>query len=340
VIIMNRANAALLLATLSWGLSLTVADAALEDLSAADLLLVETLTGTLTVALVCVLRRRPLGGAWRPAFALGSLEPGVAYVFANVGLMLTSAAVGSMLFALESVFVVVLAWALLRTRPVRVEAVALLLGVLGTVLVASAERGGSSSGLGVTFMILSTLASAGYVFATRRFAAGQEPLALVARQGAASLVVTSPFIVGSWLVEGSDLGSASGSALLLAALSGLLGFAIPFTLWTVAMPRVRPGFAAVSLNLTPLVGVVSATLLGQGALALGQWAGGALILGGVVMLTRAELRASPTSDDTGTPPPPGPTSAASAPASDASGQPAFPGPRAADDDSGAITARR
>ena len=289
---MNRASVALILATLSWGLSLTTADLALADLSAADLLFLETASGTIVVGLLCLLTGRRLAGPWRPAFALGALEPGIAYLLANLGLMLTSAAVGSMLFALESVFVAVIAWVILRSRPRRVESVALVLGVLGTVLVATAKSGGQSSGLGVTLMVLSALVSASYVYATRRFAGGHEPLALVARQGAASLLLTAPFILGAWAVAGSRIPQAPTGSLLLAGLSGILGFAVPFTLWTISIPHIRPGFAAVTLNLTPLFGVLSATLLGQGVLGAGQWLGGGLILGGVVLLTRAELTAA------------------------------------------------
>jgi drug/metabolite transporter (DMT)-like permease len=301
VIIMTRANVALILATLSWGLSLTTADLALADLSAADLLLLETASGTIAVALLCLLTGRRLAGPWRPAFALGALEPGIAYVLANLGLVLTSAAVGSMLFALESVFVVLIAWLILHTRPRRVETVALLFGVLGTVLVATAKSGGENSGLGVTFMVLSTLVSASYVYATRRFADGHEPLALVARQGAASLLLTSPFILGAWAIGGSRIPHAPTGSLLLAGLSGILGFAVPFTLWTVSIPRVRPGFAAVALNLTPLFGVLSATVLGQGALGAGQWLGGGLILGGVVLLTGAEMKGRAATPPAGAP---------------------------------------
>ncbi|HST81052.1 MAG TPA: EamA family transporter [Kineosporiaceae bacterium] len=289
---MNRAYVALLLAALSWGLALTTADAALAEISATDLLLLETAAGTIVVVAACWITGRRVGGAWRPAVVLGSLEPGIAYVFANVGLILTSAAVGSMLFALESVFVVALAAVLLRTRPRRSEMTALVLGVLGTILVASAQSGGRSSGMGVGIMVMSTLISAGYVLATKRFANGNEPVALVARQGIASLVVTAPFILGASLNGGSQLGSASIGCILLAGLTGVIGFSIPYTLWTTSLPHVRPGFAAVALNLVPLVGVISATLLGQGALSPGQWTGGGLILFGLVLLTRAEIAAT------------------------------------------------
>ena len=295
---MNRAYVALLLAALSWGLALTTADAALAEISATDLLLLETAAGTAVVVLACWATGRRVAGAWRPAVVLGSLEPGIAYVFANVGLILTSAAVGSMLFALESVFVVALATVLLRTRPRGVEISALSLGVLGTVLVASAQSGGRSSGMGVGIMVVSTLISAGYVLATKRFAGGNEPVALVARQGIASLVVTAPFILGASLNGGSRLGTASIGCILLACLTGVIGFAIPYTLWTTSLPHVRPGFAAVALNLVPLVGVISATLLGQGGLSPGQWGGGGLILVGLVLLTRAEMAATKSAEAT------------------------------------------
>lgn len=289
---MNRAYVALLLAALSWGLALTTADAALAEISATDLLFLETAAGTIVVIVACWITGRRVGGAWRPAVVLGSLEPGIAYVFANVGLILTSAAVGSMLFALESVFVVALAAVLLRTRPRRVEITALGLGVIGTAMVASAQSGGRSSGMGVGIMVMSTLLSAGYVLAAKRFADGNEPVALVARQGIASLIVTAPFILGASLNGGTKLGTASAGCILLACLTGVIGFSIPYTLWTTSLPHVRPGFAAVALNLVPLVGVISATLLGQGGLSSGQWAGGGLILVGLILLTRAEIAAT------------------------------------------------
>jgi hypothetical protein len=196
---------------------------------------------------------------------------------------------------------------LLRTRPRGSEVTALGLGVIGTVLVASAQSGGRSSGMGVGIMVVSTLISAGYVLATKRFANGNEPVALVARQGIASLMVTAPFILGASLNGGSRLGTASLGCILLACLTGVIGFAIPYTLWTTSLPHVRAGFAAVALNLVPLVGVISATLLGQGGLSPGQWAGGGLILVGLVLLTRAEIAASePATEPVAVPAPPVP----------------------------------
>ena len=68
---MNRAYVALLLAALSWGLALTTADAALAEISATDLLLLETAAGSFVVVAACWVTGRPVGGAWRPAVVLG-----------------------------------------------------------------------------------------------------------------------------------------------------------------------------------------------------------------------------------------------------------------------------
>ena len=103
-----------------------------------------------------------------------------------------------MLLALESVFVVLLAWLVLAQRPQRAETYALGLGVLGAVFVASGESGGTSSGLGAAFMVLSAVIAAGYAIVSRQVVGGHDPIALVARQGMASLLVTAPFVLGSW----------------------------------------------------------------------------------------------------------------------------------------------
>lgn len=287
---MNRATVALLLAMLAWGTSVTTADAALTHLSPADLLLLEITTGTLAAAVVCRLAGRPVSGSWRPAFLLGSLEPGLTYLLANVGLALTAAAVGSMLLALESVFVVLIAWLALGHRPHRPETVAVLLGLAGAAMVATGESGGTSSALGAGLMVLAALSAATYAIVSRRVAGEQEPLGLVTRQGVATLVVISPFVLGSWLLDGSRIPSASMGTLGLAALTGLIGFTVPFIMWTVAVPHVSTSMAAVSLNLVPVFGVASAALFGRGVPSGGQLAGGALILVGLALITRAELR--------------------------------------------------
>jgi hypothetical protein len=73
---MKHASHALLLAAFVWGLSVPLATAVLHHLSAADLVLVENVSGTVIVGAAALAARRSLAGPWRPAIVLGSLEPG------------------------------------------------------------------------------------------------------------------------------------------------------------------------------------------------------------------------------------------------------------------------
>jgi drug/metabolite transporter (DMT)-like permease len=287
---MSRAQTAMLAAALSWGAAMTTAQAALTGLRPADLLAVEVAAGTAVTALACLLTGRRILGAWRPAMVLGFFEPGITYVFSDIGLALTSAALGSILIGLESVFLVLVVWAATRMRPVGVETGAVLAGFAGICLVGAGSGGGGSSGLGVLMLVLAALSASGYTFVGVRITPGHEPLALVTRQGLCSLLLTSPFLLGSWATGGSRLGEASPAVLLLAVLTGLIGYALPFTLWTLAAPKVTPAFTAVALNLVPISGVAVACLVHQDRLQPGQWAGGAVVLAAVAVLAGREVR--------------------------------------------------
>jgi len=282
---MKRAPIALLAASFVWGLSVPLATAVLHHLTAADLVLVENVSGTLIVGTAALVTGRKLRGPWRPSIALGSLEPGLAYVLVNLGLQRTSAAAGAMLLALESVFIAALGWLVLSERVHSREAAALGLGLTGALLVAVSETGGSGSLSGNVLVVLGSMVAAGYAVAARRLAAGQEPLGLVFRQGVAAIALTLPYVLWSWRSQGSELLHASSTTLGLAALEGLVGFAVPFVLWSYAAPHVRTSVAGVAVNLVPIVGVLTAAVVGLGTPTPGQLAGGALILGGVALLS-------------------------------------------------------
>lgn len=296
---MTRAYLALLGAMASWGLSVTLSDKALATLTPADVLLAEVVAGTAAVALVVWIRRlrrgpRPLigptAGTWRGALLLGVLEPGATYLFALLGLARTTAATGSLLLSLESVFVVLLAWVFLRERLRPIEWVALALGMSGAAAVSVAQTGGGSSLSGSLLLILAAFAAALYFLAARARAEGVDPLDLVLKQGIGAMTIAGPYAVWSWARDGSGFPAATVGTWLLALACGVVAFSIPFVLYLAAVPHVRPAVAAVALNLIPVVGVASAALLGRGAPSLPQLAGGALILAGLGLLTRAELR--------------------------------------------------
>ena len=285
---MKRAPIALFAAAFVWGLSVPLATTVLRGLTAADLVLVENVSGTAIVAVAALALGRPLLGAWRPAVVLGALEPGLAYVLVNLGLQRTSAAAGAILLALESAFIALLGWLVLGERLRRPEGAALTLGLVGAVLVALAESGGATSAVGNVLVVLGALVAALYAVAARRLALGADPIGLVFRQGVAAIALTLPYVLWSWHHQGSRLTAAPPHIIGLACLEGLVGFAVPFVLWSYAAPHVRTGVAGVAVNLVPVVGVITAAVAGLGRPTPVQLLGGALILGGMGLLSRGD----------------------------------------------------
>ncbi len=300
---MWRPYVALALAMASWGLSITIADLALESLSSADLLLAEIGLGTAIIGLILGWRSRrrtnprPSSSlppaSWRAACLLGLLEPGATYLLGNLGLSRTTAAAGSMLTSLESVWAVLLAWWILHERPRRIEALALGLGVSGAIVVSLGDSGGRATLSGNLLMVLASLTAALYFLVSRQRAGHVDLLSLVAKQGVWSLAIAVPYALWSWNAIGSQLPQADLRTWLLALAAGITGFAIPFMLWSWAVSRVRPTLAAVGLNLIPVFGVLSALALGRGAPTWAQVAGGLILLAGLGLLTRSEMSRDP-----------------------------------------------
>jgi drug/metabolite transporter (DMT)-like permease len=240
---------------------------------------------------VMLITRRPMSGApWRGAAVLGALEPAGAYLLANLGLARTTASAGSLLLSLESVFAVLLSWVFLRERLREAEWIALALGLSGAALVALLGGGAGSAGSlsGNVFVTFASLVAAIYFLASRRYSVGADPVVLVFKQGLAALVLVLPYTAWSWTTEGSGFPAAAATTWALAALAGIVGFAIPFTLWSSAATRVRPAVAAIGLNLIPVIGVASAAVFGRGTPSAGQLGGGLLIMIGLALMTRRD----------------------------------------------------
>ncbi len=278
----GRALALLVAATACWGAAVAASERAVREISAFDLLAVEL--GTATAILWLAQRRRPrVEPRWSFAL-LGLLEPALTFIGVNLGLERTSAATGSLLLTLESVWGVGLAVLLLRERLERGAVVALALGVAGAVLVAlSGPRSGDSL-LGAALVAAGALAAGGYVTVARRLAGSAPALALTTWQFTLASAMCAPLVAGAWLTSGSKLGHASATAWLAALFAGAVGSAGAFLLYTTAAAHIPASTSAAALNLIPLFGLLAAVLaLGERPAPL-QLAGGALILAGLAAL--------------------------------------------------------
>jgi drug/metabolite transporter (DMT)-like permease len=277
---------ALLLSATLYGVDTTVSVVALRIVRPVDLLAVE-IVGAAAVLLIAAAVRGRLHrrGALRQML-LGALVPGLAFLFADLGLARTSASNGSLLLASEPMLSVLLALVVLRERLTRRAAVALAVGLTGGALVAFQPGAGAGSDmlLGNALVLLSVVAAAVFLVATRRWNDDRDGLTASAWQNVGGALSVVPFVAVSWSTGGSRLETAGITGCLaclaVVALGAIAGVA--FNRGIVRVPATRAGQLA---NLTPVAGTLTAVAwLGDRPSALQLLGGGAILCGLALLL--------------------------------------------------------
>lgn len=272
----------------AWALGLVASKEALQRTGGAPVLV---LTGQLAASVValtaaCAIRRtsvRPaLGDGWS-----GLLEPGLAYQLSLAGLALTSAASATVIASMEPIFVPLLAWVVLRRRP---RARLVVTGVSATIGAAVVTVAGTStdghSVTGDALVLGSVVAAAAYVVVSAAAVDRQTPLALALAQQLWALALTVG-VAAIYLGAGGSPGERlTAWAAAVVAGSGVLNYALPFTLYLAALTRIDVTTAAQYLTLIPVFGVVGAvTLLGD-AVSAGAIVGTTVIVASLAVAVR------------------------------------------------------
>jgi drug/metabolite transporter (DMT)-like permease len=285
---------ALLLSAALYGVNTTVSVVALRIVRPADLLAVEIVGASAALLVVAAVRGRlHRRGALRQVL-VGTLVPGLAFLFGDLGLARTSASNGSLLLAAEPLLSVLLALVVLRERMTRRAAAALVVGLAGGALVA-AQSGGSAGGdvlLGNVLVLLAVVAAALFVVATRRYNEDDgDGLAASAWQSVGGVLIAVPFAAVTWTTGGTRLDTA-GATGWLACLAVVTCGAIAGVAFNRGIARVPATRASQLANLTPVVGTLTAVAwLGDRPSPL-QLLGGAAILAGLAMLLHSPTEES------------------------------------------------
>jgi drug/metabolite transporter (DMT)-like permease len=287
-----RPVAGLILASLLFGGAVTGTKYALRGFDAIMLLPVELCCATAVLWLLLLRRGGGVPRSWRVALLLGVMEPGLAYLAETEGLARTSASSGSLIAGLESAFVVLLAFVVLRERPGGWTVLASALAFGGLVVL---EGGNpfSGSGLGDLLVAAGVLSAACYTVTIKRFAPEGDALALTAVQFTGATALTLAYAGGRWATGSTGLPThVQARYWVAAALVGILGYGLSFVLFNGLISRITAGAASVVLNLIPVFGVLSALALLGERLDARAAAGAGLIAAAVGMFLIAERRAS------------------------------------------------
>lgn len=278
-------------AATSWAVATVLTKVALAELAPLDLLGIELASSAVAMGCLLAARGGPfLPRAW-PVFALiGVLEPGLSFGLFDFGLARTGAADGAILIASQSLFGVLLARVLLGERISPLTRAAVMVGFVGSALIGLAEAGHGTTLGGDLLVLAASAAAAAAGVGVRRMSAQADNLAATTTQLIAAAAVAGPLILAADLGGRSQIGSADWGHLSAAVATGLLGGAVPFLAFNLAIRELTVAHAGLILNLIPvLAAAIAVATLGE-RLHWPEILGGTLVVGAVAFAAGFDTR--------------------------------------------------
>ena len=290
VLARHRYSFSLIAAAASWGVATVISKRALDEISASTLLPIQLAFSVMILATILRIQHRPI--VWSPQLRrlglLGVLNPGVSYALSLLGLSYITASLSVLLWAIEPIMILLLAWWALGDRVTRPMAGASTVALIGVLLVVF-ESGSSGRMVGVALTLAGVGACAVYSVAVRNLMADDFTLVVVTIQQALALGFSLLLLAATSLVEGPpSLSRVSAVAWSSALLSGVLYYAVAFWFYLTGLRQVGPGVAGAFINLIPLFGVGAGYLLLAEKLTGRQWLGAAAIVGALGAVVRQQ----------------------------------------------------
>ncbi len=284
-------TASMLLAAACWGFATVMTKGALASVPPLTLLVVQ-----LTVSLVFLWSslatqrvRLPRGREVMQLGLIGVLNPGIAYTLGLLGLTLTTASMSTLIWAVEPILILGLAWLILCERLTRPLIALSALAIVGVILVV-----GIHPGLGLTSSIVGNLlilagvfCCALYTVLIRRAGVHADPLLIVTLQQTFAMA----WALLIWPIEllnggAAGLAAITAGAWFWAATSGIFYYALAFWFYVTGLKKMPASLAGLFLNLIPIFGVSGAYLFLGERLGIVQWLGAVLILVAVFSILR------------------------------------------------------
>jgi drug/metabolite transporter (DMT)-like permease len=245
-----------------WGSTWPIFRIALSEIPPFSMRAISSAFGALTLYLVCVVMRRslriPTAKAWLHTFVASMLTIVGFIVFSSFAVLAAATSRVVILAYAMPIWAVLLAWPVLRERPTRMQAIALLLCFAGiAILIYPLAANGIP--LGMILGIATGLSwGAGTVY-LKWAKINADPM------GVASWQMTIAFAVLAVLClvfEGAPhLGNAHTEALLAMIYTGIVGNGFAYALWFEIIRRLPTTTASIGVLSVPVVGIVASVLL-------------------------------------------------------------------------------
>jgi drug/metabolite transporter (DMT)-like permease len=289
------------LAALSWGMATVMSKGALETFAPVFLLVVQLAASVVCLWVTVYVRKKatqPIAFRTVARFAsLGLLEPGLAYLLDLIGLEHTLASTSSLILSTESVMIIGLS-ALLFGERLNVRFMLLsIMAIAGLYLALGASMADASSEAmwGNALVFSGSACAALYVVLSARIAADADPITIVAWQQTVALVFALAMLPFEQALRPAAHSWPTAPELwLLAASSGVVQYALGFSLYMAALKSISASVAGSFLNLVPLFGFAGASLFLHEAMAWQQLLGAIITVAAVTLMNSASSHSPQT----------------------------------------------
>lgn len=279
------------LAASTWGAAGALTEGLLHTAPAFGVLAVELTVAACVLAVASVIRRaKSHGGAM-----LGLIDPALGALLSFTALAFTTLGAVAIAAGVEPALTAILALLVLGERVSLKGWAGVGLTGLGVALLTTSEAREGTSLVGFGFALAAAAVGAVYTVLARKAAKVGDPLALAARQtlvgGMAVLVFV--LVIGVPILPdmtvSPDLWKAD--VLALAAVSGILAYALPAWLFLEALKRIRASTAGQLVAFAPVAAVLAGVIALGETLSLVELIGGSLILIASLFATEANAAA-------------------------------------------------
>ena len=267
---------------------------ALDGVSPVLLLVLQLLPSVALLWLVVYIRRIPLGKrrdiarfAW-----LGVLEPGLAFLVFLIGLTDIKAGAATLIQSSEAIMIVIVSACLLGVKPTMRFVVLSLLAFAGLLLAlgfANPEDLQGNGYFGIAMLFATSAIAACYVVLSSRIASGTDPVAIVAWQQSVSLIFALLVLALEAFWRGQlPMLPSKPDVWLVVIVSGIVQYALAFSLYMRALGSVSANVAGSFLNLMPIFGLAGGFLFLSERLSLVQLLGAAITIVAVTLISRGD----------------------------------------------------
>jgi drug/metabolite transporter (DMT)-like permease len=262
-----------------WGASFMFMRVAAKDFGSVPLVFVRLALGAAILLPFLWRERRAFSLALWPRLALiGAVNAAIPFVLFAWAAQRAPAGVGAITNSMAVLFVALIAFLFYGEKIGVKRAVALVVGFVGVIVLASGKVQGASVGLPVAAGTTAAFLYGVGANLVKRYLAGLPATAVAASTLSCAALLTAPFAIAHWPAHAIPAVSWAAAIAL-----GVLCTGIAFVLYYRLIARIGAPRAATTTYLVPLFAVAWAWLLLDEPLTLNMAVAGVLILGSVVL---------------------------------------------------------